>query len=827
MKYLAHYSEDLQDQVRELLAAGRLGEVLAKRYPDRHEIQSNAALYDYVMARKREHMSSAGPLHKVGWCDKIATLHDALGTHTYATRVQGGRLKTKHELRVASIFKQGPPEFLEMIVVHELAHLREREHNKAFFRLCQHMLPDYFQIEFDMRMWLTWLEAEARLTPETIVVLPLGAAAKEHGPHLRLDNDLTLAEYFKARILVEAEVVVLPTLPYHYYPAFTEYPGSTTLRFETARDVVVDIVRSIAAYGPRRFYVANTGVSTKRPLQAASEQLAAEGIVLHFTDLIASIGPVEKAVAEQPGGTHADEIETSMILYMAPDKVDMRAAVRDYHPRGKRGYLSRDPNTEETYSKTGIWGDPTLATRAKGRARGRSAGRRDAGGHRAAARGAGASTHALGGQRSLDPRERFEDRRSIVMPIGHQPNVPRRSAARDHPKRREPLQECIGAHARARVIDIDHVGLHGVEVDRNPAAHGGQPLGEQARVRMILGEPGDHGLERDDTHRRDHPGLPHTPTEPPANVPRLLDEFDLAGQHRAERAAQALAEREHDRVDVASIFVHARARRDRGVEDPRPVEVDRQAALARERAQFPVQRERHNPTTAAIVRVLEAEQARPRIVNVRPTDRRSDPLGIQHSPLARNRHRHQVRDAGERADLVMENVRLRVEDHLVARLSVDHQRDQVGHVAADRQHRRRLAHRGGGEGLEAQDRWVLAVGVVAERCGGEGLEHRGGREGLGVAAEVDRLHGDGFGGGWHGPRVRKSPLCSGRRNLVEIRPVDEQLAAMQILVAVCIDAPLVNPSSSHATPGSASGATLWSFSKIDSQVTQSWGSSGR
>src|SRR5690606_10065967 len=196
--------------------------------------------------------------------------------------------------------------------------------------------------------------------------IPLGAAAKEHGPHLRLDNDLTLADYFRDRVLAEAEVVILPTVPYHYYPAFTEYPGSTTLRLETARDLIVDIVRSIARYGPRRFYVLNTGVSTKRALTPAAERLAAEGVLLRFTDLLAVAGPVEAEIAEQPGGTHADEIETSMLLYIAPERVDMSKAVADYPPRRAHGYLARDPNTTETYSKTGIWGDPTLATRAKG-----------------------------------------------------------------------------------------------------------------------------------------------------------------------------------------------------------------------------------------------------------------------------------------------------------------------------------------------------------------------------------------------------------------------------------------------------------------------------
>lgn len=213
---------------------------------------------------------------------------------------------------------------------------------------------------------LTWYEAEQLLGPETIVVIPLGAAAKEHGPHLRMDNDLTLAEYFRDRVLIDAEVVMLPTLPYHFYPAFVEYPGSTTLRLATARDVVVDIVRSIAAHGPRRFYVINTGVSTNKALKYAADVLAAEGVLLRYTDLLVVAKPVEEQIAQQPWGTHADEIETSMILYIAPDRVDMSKAVADAQPDGELPGLSRDPNTRKTYSKTGIWGDPTLATREKG-----------------------------------------------------------------------------------------------------------------------------------------------------------------------------------------------------------------------------------------------------------------------------------------------------------------------------------------------------------------------------------------------------------------------------------------------------------------------------
>lgn len=213
---------------------------------------------------------------------------------------------------------------------------------------------------------LTWIEAEKMLTPETVIVIPIGAASKEHGPHLKLNADRMQAEYFKRELLQKTNVVIAPTIAYNFYPAFREYPGSTSLSLETSRDTVVEVCRSLAKYGPRRFYIINIGISTNSALKPASELLAKEGIVLRYLDLTTK-GPIEKAVSKQEGGSHADEVETSIMLYIAPKSVDMKKAVKDYNPRKGRGPLTRNPNAPEgIYSPSGIWGDATLATREKG-----------------------------------------------------------------------------------------------------------------------------------------------------------------------------------------------------------------------------------------------------------------------------------------------------------------------------------------------------------------------------------------------------------------------------------------------------------------------------
>ncbi len=162
LKYLAGYPPHVQARVRELLAEGRLGALLADKYAEPHAVRNDGQLYDYVQALKERYMRKAVPLGKVLYDGKLQVVKHALGTHTTISRVQGAKLKTSREIRIACVFRDAPAEFLKMIVVHELAHLKEAEHDKAFYQLCTHMAPDYHQLEFDLRLYLTQLEAGPR-----------------------------------------------------------------------------------------------------------------------------------------------------------------------------------------------------------------------------------------------------------------------------------------------------------------------------------------------------------------------------------------------------------------------------------------------------------------------------------------------------------------------------------------------------------------------------------------------------------------------------------------------------------------------------------------
>lgn len=156
--YLAGYPVELVKRIQRLIDLGQLADMLRQKYPLAHTIRTDKALYDYVMEIKGTYLRNARQLSKVVFDSKLHITQQALGIHTSQSVVQGVKLKAKQEIRVAAVFKDMPPEFLRMIVVHELAHIKESEHNKAFYQLCQYMEPDYHQLEFDMRVYLTYLD---------------------------------------------------------------------------------------------------------------------------------------------------------------------------------------------------------------------------------------------------------------------------------------------------------------------------------------------------------------------------------------------------------------------------------------------------------------------------------------------------------------------------------------------------------------------------------------------------------------------------------------------------------------------------------------------
>ena len=216
---------------------------------------------------------------------------------------------------------------------------------------------------------LTWEQAQEALSDHSVVIIPIGARSKEHGHHLPLNTDWILAEYLTGRVLEQCRALALPTLQYGYYPAFVEYPGSIHIQRQTFEQTVCDICRSLARHGDVKFYLLNTGISTNWALEPARLVLQQENIVMEFTDLTDWLEEVAKPIQQQPRGTHADQIETSMMLYIRPDVVKMDRARPDTNEqKAAGGGLTRNPDADRgVYSPTGAWGDPTLATVETGR----------------------------------------------------------------------------------------------------------------------------------------------------------------------------------------------------------------------------------------------------------------------------------------------------------------------------------------------------------------------------------------------------------------------------------------------------------------------------
>ena len=163
LRYISHYSETVVNQVKQLIDSNKLGDYLLRKYPQSHDVNTEKQLYKYTLQLKNDFIKQSNSLSKVIYDAKIHVYNNALGTHSFVSRVQGNKLKSKQEIRIASLFKNAPLPMLNMIVVHELAHLKEKQHNKAFYNLCEYMQPDYHELELDTRLFLIYSELEGEL----------------------------------------------------------------------------------------------------------------------------------------------------------------------------------------------------------------------------------------------------------------------------------------------------------------------------------------------------------------------------------------------------------------------------------------------------------------------------------------------------------------------------------------------------------------------------------------------------------------------------------------------------------------------------------------
>ncbi len=209
---------------------------------------------------------------------------------------------------------------------------------------------------------LSWPAVRPRLEAGATAVLPIGAASKEHGPHLPMATDYLTAEALGARLAAEADVLVWPTVGYGYYPAFTAYPGSTSLPEPVFRATLEALVEDLRRAGASRTLLLNTGISTIRAVDAAGAGPDVTAVhVYRGARYLEAVG----AITEQPRGGHADESETSVMLHLHPALVAMDRAPTWTSPVAPGRWSPDDPSSAN-YSPPGIFGDATLATAAKG-----------------------------------------------------------------------------------------------------------------------------------------------------------------------------------------------------------------------------------------------------------------------------------------------------------------------------------------------------------------------------------------------------------------------------------------------------------------------------
>src|SRR6267154_6498116 len=199
----------------------------------------------------------------------------------------------------------------------------------------------------NMGAWLedlTWPEAKARFDADAVVVVPVGAAAKAHGPHLPLKTDALTAKPLDQLLRERLPMIAAPVVGFGFYPAFTSFAGSQHLSAATFKALLTELVGNLRGHGVKRIVLLNTGVSTEKPIDEVAAG-ADDLLILHMRGL----GAAADRLLDVPEGGHADERETSVMLALEPRSVRLDKLALD-----------------GSFGQTAATGDPTAATAFKG-----------------------------------------------------------------------------------------------------------------------------------------------------------------------------------------------------------------------------------------------------------------------------------------------------------------------------------------------------------------------------------------------------------------------------------------------------------------------------
>jgi creatinine amidohydrolase len=214
----------------------------------------------------------------------------------------------------------------------------------------------------------SWTDVRAHLGEGRPVVLPFGAY-EQHGPHLPLCTDTAMASALARRLAEHVGGLLLPAVAYGETSGNAGFPGTLSLSFDTVRSIALDICAALVRHGARGLVIVNGDFGNQAPLKLAAreavERLGFPVLIVDYPGLQAIAAQVCQTPPAGRGFYHADELETSIMLAVAPDSVRMERAVAEY-PAFPPTFPAAFAGLE-TISTSGVFGDPRGATDDKGR----------------------------------------------------------------------------------------------------------------------------------------------------------------------------------------------------------------------------------------------------------------------------------------------------------------------------------------------------------------------------------------------------------------------------------------------------------------------------